>query len=98
MPKSSARWPTTCQRDACTSTVDGRLYPVIWPSGTRIESDDPIAIKTKGQMIEEGDSVMGGGRLSPTGQVRWADPDECHGTTSEVAVFNADSEIEVTRP
>jgi hypothetical protein len=78
--------------------VDGRFYPVVWPTGTRIESGDPITIKTKGQMIEEGDFVMGGGGYHRPDMLDGLIPDECHGTTSEVAVFNADSEIEVTRP
>jgi len=78
--------------------LDGRTYPVVWPTGTRIESSDPITIKAKGQLIVEGDFVMGGGGYHRPDRFDGLIPDGCHGTTSEVAVFNPDSQVEVTRP
>jgi len=77
---------------------DGRLSPVIWPSGTRIESEDPIALTAKGETINEGDSVYGSGGYHDAGRFEGLIPTECHGTSAEVARFNADSEIAVTRP
>ena len=75
--------------------TDGKLYPVIWPVGARIESPDPVALTVGGETVLEGDYVMGGGGFSSP--ARFADliPAECRGDTSEVAVFNAGSRIEL---
>lgn len=75
----------------------GRLSPVIWPSGARIENDDPVTLKVQGETIAEGDSVYGSGGYHDPNRFEII-PGECYGSTSEVARFNADSTIEVARP
>lgn len=77
--------------------LDDRRYPVIWPSGARIEAEDPVTLTVKGETVTEGDSVYGSGGYHDPNRFEII-PRECYGTTSEVARFNADSRIEVNRP
>jgi len=76
----------------------GELNPAIWPSGTRIESVDPVTLKAKGKLIVEGDFVVGGGGAHQPRNFAGLIPPECYGTNSQVIVGDADSTLEVTRP
>ena len=51
-----------------------------------------------GETIREGYLVFGGGGVHPFDRFEDLIPAECRTGATGVAVFNADSEIEVTRP
>jgi hypothetical protein len=78
--------------------LDDSLHAIIWPSGTRIDEEDPIVLTSKGETIREGDTVEGGGGHYPFDRFEELIPAECRTGADGVVVFNADSEIEVTRP
>ena len=78
--------------------LNERLYPVIWPLDTRIDAADPVTLRARGGTVAEGDSVHGSGGYHDVDRFKGLIPTECHGTSAEVARFNADSEIEVNRP
>ena len=78
-------------------------HPVVWPAGASWEPDPP-SVRLKGQVIEPGMSVSGGGgyihrdhvELS-AGHPEVADAaDACAGPTGDIAFFNIGSEVTVT--
>lgn len=88
---------------------DGTRYPVIWPVGTSARSD-PFGITVrsvyfgipvgKGQVVEPGDRVEGGGGYFAADSVTRRlglepFPTECV-QTKDAAVFNAGAQIEAT--
>lgn len=91
---------TVVTRDGCVllSFGDGSTYPVIWPSGTVITDDDPLALTLRsGEQVVGGSTVSGGGGSynvdSP--MVTVDIPNECRSVTGEVLIFNPDGDIEV---
>jgi len=72
-------------------------HAVIWPTGTRIDQEDPVVLTSKGETIREGDTVAGGGGWHSFDRFEDLIPPECRTGADGVVVFNADSEIEVTR-
>jgi hypothetical protein len=82
-----------------SDTAGGRA-PVVWPLGTRAESDQPGIRLSDGQVVRPGDQVEGGGgyidaNAATSGSGLEPFPDDCvH--VGEAAVFNADSPITVT--
>ncbi len=87
-------------RDArCMFLVRGEnRRAVIWPSGTRIEEEDPVVLLSRGETIREGDIVSGGGGSHSFDRFEDLIPSECRTGAAGVVGCNADSEIEVTRP
>jgi hypothetical protein len=73
-------------------------HAVIWPSGTRIDEEDPVVLTSRGETIREGDLVSGEGGWHSFDRFEDLIPAECRTGADGVVVFNADSEIEVTRP
>lgn len=70
-------------------------YPVIWPSGTSIVSDDPLTLElASGEELAVGQAVSGGGGYpyASSDQVEVDIPAECLPETDEVAVFNPDAD------
>lgn len=80
------------------STPDGSRHPVVWPAGTSAEPDPFRIVLPDGRTVAHGDQVTGGGGYVPASSAT-ADmepfPDGCL-QDGEAAVFNADSELEVT--
>lgn len=69
-------------------------YPVVWPSGTRIASTDPFAIRLpSGEELAIGEQVSGGGGFHYQETLELEIPPECLGEWQEVAVFNPDEEL-----
>ena len=69
--------------------------PVIWPSGTRIVSTDPVVLSSGGERFAVGDRVTGGGGWHDYSRHADLIPPECRGD-SQVARFNSGSSIEVS--
>lgn len=89
---------TLAIRDGCVLLAQedvGVAYPVIWPSGTSIASEDPLALELpSGDELAVGQRVRGAGGYhdgaSPSVEVDV--PPECLPETGEVAVFNPDDD------
>ncbi|TNC17637.1 hypothetical protein FHE66_09340 [Georgenia sp. 311] len=87
------------------NTVDypgAPAHPVIWPAGTTWQADPAAVVLADGQVVELGTEVRGGGGYFPRDGIKEsvapavADAlDSCRGESSEIAVFNAGSDIEV---
>lgn len=80
------------------ATPDGVRTPVIWPAGTTERNDPFEIVLPNGREVRPGDLVSGGGGYVPASTVMPGlepIPGECL-QTGEMAVFNADSPIEVT--
>lgn len=78
---------------------EGGRYPVVWPSGTRWQSDPP-AVRLPGGIVPIGGRVSGGGGYFHPENLRWL-PREvvdaaaaCAGST-RIAVFNPGSEVTI---
>lgn len=68
-------------------------FPVVWPSGTRIASVDPLALRLpSGEELAIGESVLGAGGYHRPGTLQLEIPAECLNEWQEVAVFNPDDE------
>lgn len=89
---------TLTNRDGCVLLEQedaGIAYPVIWPSGTSIASEHPLALKLPtGEELAIGEAVSGAGSFpySSSEDVNVQIPAECVPETDEVAVFNQDAE------
>ena len=73
-------------------------YPVIWPSGTSIASEDPLTLRLpSGVELTIGQAVNGGGgyHYTSSDQVDVDIPNECLSDLGEVAVFNPDAGLSV---
>jgi hypothetical protein len=71
-------------------------YPVIWPSGTSVYSEDPLTLRLdSAALITAGMIVSGGGgyHQASSESVEVAIPAECLPETGEVAVFNPDADL-----
>lgn len=85
-------------RDGCVLLEQEEFaiaYPVIWPSGTSIVSDDPLTLElASGEELAVGQAVSGGGGYpyASSDQVEVDIPAECLPETDEVAVFNPDAD------
>lgn len=65
-------------------------YPVVWPSGTRIDSTDPLVLALpSGDDLALGAAVTGGGGYLQPASMDVEIPASCLPATGEVAVFNA---------
>ncbi len=80
---------------------ENRRYPVVWPDGASWQSDPP-AVALKGQLIELGMTVEGGGGYHKHRRIRELAGDRvaaaargCYGSTGEIAFFNIGSEVKV---
>lgn len=74
-------------------------YPVVWPSGTSIASEDPLTLELpSGEELAVGQAVSGGGGYhnASSPQVQVDIPAECVPETGEVAVFNPDADPAVS--
>ncbi len=70
-------------------------FPVVWPAGTSIASDDPFVISLpSGLEVAVGEGVIGSGGYYEPGSVEVEVPQECLPETNEIAVFNPDDEVE----
>lgn len=73
-------------------------YPVIWPSGTSIHSENPFTLRLKSAaLITVGAVVSGGGGYhQASSEIVEVDiPAECVPETGEVAVFNPVADLSV---
>ncbi|MFW6195028.1 MAG: hypothetical protein ACOC5M_00720 [Chloroflexota bacterium] len=83
-------------RDGCVLLEEGDIaFPVIWPRGTSIASEDPLTLELpSGENITMGERVRGGGGLhdpsSPKVKVEISA--DCLLQTNSVGVFNADDD------
>jgi hypothetical protein len=82
-----------------SDTTGGRA-PVVWPLGTRVESEQTGIRLRDGEVLRPGDQVEGGGgyvdaNAATSGSGLEPFPDDCV-QVGEAAVFNADSSITVT--
>lgn len=91
---------TLVGRDGCVllEQDDGAggttAYPVVWPLGTRLVATEPVTLELlDGTRVTEGDRLTGGGGYLQPEHVSVAIDDDCHASSREVAVLNADSEI-----
>lgn len=72
-------------------------WPVVWPAGTSIASDDPFVVSLpSGQEVAVGEGVSGGGGYYKPENLDVDVPQECLPETNQIAVFNPDSESETT--
>ena len=87
---------TLALRDGCVvlEWEDEEIwYPVVWPAGTSIASDDPFVISLpSGVELAVGEKVTGGGGYLMPGSVEADIPQECLPETNEIAVFNPDDD------
>ena len=75
---------------------DSGRFPVVWPSGTTVESTDPLVIELpSGERLREGERVRGGGGYPYADTLDIDVPDACRNEWGEVAVFNPDDDPEV---
>jgi hypothetical protein len=73
-------------------------YPVIWPAGTSIVNEDPLALELpSGEELTIGQTVRGGGGYHDVSSdsVEVDIPAACVPETDEVAVFNPDADPQV---
>lgn len=73
-------------------------YPVVWPSGTSIISEEPLTLKLpSGEELIVGQVVSGGGgyHQASSVQVEVSIPAGCVDETGQVAVFNPDADLSV---
>lgn len=85
--------------------LEGVVYPLVWPAGTRWQEDPPAVVLGDGVMVEPGTTVYGGGGYLSTNHIEELAGSEvavasqrCVGPTGEVAFFNVGSEVEVIVP
>lgn len=87
---------TLALHDGCVvveSEETGAWYPVVWPAGTSIASDDPLAIRLpSGVELALGEKVTGSGGYHQPARVEADIPQECLPETNEIAVFNPDDD------
>jgi len=81
--------------------LDGRRYPVVWPSGARWNATVP-GVEFGGDIITHGTEVVGGGgwysydRAKDLVGSAVADAAQrCLGATNEIAMFNTKSEVRI---
>ena len=83
-------------RDGCVvlESEDKKFwYPVVWPAGTSIASDDPFVLRLpSGAELAVGDKVTGGGGFHSPENVEVGIPQKCLPETNEIAVFNPDDD------
>jgi hypothetical protein len=89
-------------RDGCVLIDRGGgfdiAFPVIWPSGTSIASDDPLTLRLpSGDELVVGQVVSGGGGYhdAASDRVQVSIPAACVPETGEVAIFNPDVDLTV---
>jgi hypothetical protein len=92
---------TLVTRGGCVLLEHGEgfdiAYPVIWPSGTSIADEDPLALRLATAAEITVDQVIeGGGGYHDAGSVGVPIPAECVPETGEVAVFNPDADMSVS--
>ena len=89
---------TLALRDGCVLLEQDEFaiaYPVIWPSGTSIVSDDPLTLQLpSGEELTVGQAVSGGGGYASASsdQVEVDIPSECVPDSDEVAAFSPDAD------
>ena len=72
---------------------DGNRFPVVWPSGTSVETTNPLVIELpSGEQLREGDQVSGGGGYPYAETLDIEVPEACLNEWGEVAVFNPDDD------
>lgn len=93
---------TLTTRDGCVllEHLEGFeiAYPVVWPSGTSIISEEPLTLKLpSGEEPIVGQVVSGGGgyHQASSVQVEVSIPAGCVDETGQVAVFNPDADLSV---
>lgn len=73
------------------------LYPVVWPSGTSIASENPLTLRLpSGEELTLGQAVSGGGGYHDESSPRLDDVDipfGCLPESGEMAVFNPDADL-----
>ncbi|MBA2336947.1 MAG: hypothetical protein H0V96_04185 [Acidimicrobiia bacterium] len=88
---------TLALRGSCVVLEAGNevWFPVVWPAGTSIASDDPFVISLPSdQEVAVGEGVSGSGGYYQPGNLDMDVPQECLPETNEFAVFNPDDEVE----
>jgi len=80
-------------------------YPVVWPHGTSWNPAELAIILPDGTLVHDGDEVSGGGGYHTHNLHTYTVPEGVALALScvdneygEIAVFNSDSEIEITQP
>lgn len=94
---------TLITRDGCVLIDQGDdgfdiAYPVIWPSGTSIASEDPLTLRLpSGDELVVGQVVSGGGgnHDASSESVQVTIPAACVPETGEVAIFNPGADLTV---
>lgn len=79
---------------------------VVWPDGTSWDEEATVVRLGDGTEIHVGDSVTGGGGMAAEGRHKgsWIESEngrelaECLAPTAAVVIFNAVSDLEVSRP
>lgn len=67
---------------------------MVWPSGTSVETTDPLVIELpSGEQVREGDQVSGGGGYPYADTLDIEVPEACLNEWGEVAVFNPDEDL-----
>lgn len=73
-------------------------YPVVWPSGTAITTEEPLTLELpSGEELTVGQVVSGGGgyHQASSEHIEVSIPADCVPETGEVAVFNPDADLSV---
>jgi hypothetical protein len=93
---------TLVTRDGCVLIDQGGgfdiAFPVIWPSGTSIASEDPLTLRLRsGDELVVGQVVSGGGGYhdAASDRVQVAIPAACVPETGEVAIFNPGADLTI---
>lgn len=68
---------------------DGIRYPVVWPVGTKVAQDEPLAIELpSGEVLDVGETVSGGGGYHDATFLGLSIAEACLNEHGEVARFN----------
>jgi len=90
---------TVVARDGCVLLgIGDPTYPVVWPSGTSIATDDPLTLRLRsGDEVGIGATVRGGGGSHDvdSSMVTVDIAEKCRSATGEVMIFNPDDDIDV---
>lgn len=90
---------TVAVQNGCVGLMEdgqpGRVLAAIWPSGTRIETTDPLRLRLpSGTTVSEGTTIQGAGGYHAPGSeaVGLQIPAACQLDADEVVVFNPDDD------
>jgi len=90
---------TVGARDGCVLLgIGDASYPVVWPSGTSIASDDPLTLRLRsGDEVGVGGTVRGGGGSHDvdSSRVTVDIAEKCRSASGAVVIFNPDGDIAV---